>query len=617
MTRGRGRLGLVYAAIAVFPLSVKSAESDTSRFSPDSTSFPCPFGPPFVQISRGSSEVGFGEEFDLSPSQAATWNIRHTGDLFQGDLRFFHPDLVVAGRPVRLSPDGLGAQYARVIWRGRPMRDPWTFQADLGWLPTAFVGSARTTHTGIIDGVAVSAGGAALEVVQPQTNQPVTYLHHRDGFYDFAPVEFVHTRLIGKQMRLTAGGFFPSSAGRWPHANYGGQSLLGQVERSWENGSQVSVAFNDGRLRAEVPWSDSTRLLDRDELDLALSLPFGGHALEINAYDVRHRESYFGSGRGRRESGLVFRGKASRFFSSWRVSHFSGDVGEGHRIYRDELEVLVGGVRKTKAVRCGLGVGFSGWIQDQLEPQGAVWVEGGGLKRWSWRLSAARTTPTPPLERFANQPADALQPLPSEPFTEPERNLPGKASPLSSVELTLSREWAGGLATATGFGWWTSRLVVGEAVPDSERKTLTADGAHLTGWRVAYRKIWGDWDGEVAAVGFQRRSRRMPQGGYFHPEPNLRASAAAGWHRSFFAGNLEADVRFTARWFGTFNAWSGASWEELGGAYPLDARATVRIRRFTFYYGLHNWNSFPYYLVPGYRMMHREEYWGIHWTLLN
>ena len=100
-------------------------------------------------------------------------------------------------------------------------------------------------------------------------------------------------------------------------------------------------------------------------------------------------------------------------------------------------------------------------------------------------------------------------------------------------------------------------------------------------------------------------------------EPDLRLNWEIGWRRTFSEGSFEADISLSGSYFGSYDSYSPQGWQSIGGAYPLDLRFTMRIRNFTLYWGLHNWNSYQYDLAPGYRMMHKEEYWGIHWLLFD
>ena len=108
-------------------------------------------------------------------------------------------------------------------------------------------------------------------------------------------------------------------------------------------------------------------------------------------------------------------------------------------------------------------------------------------------------------------------------------------------------------------------------------------------------------------------------------EPNFRMLLETGWHRTFFNGDFEADILMSGKYFNSFFYYSKTDsgetetylWRTLTQSYPLEFRLTARIKRFTLYYGVHNWNSYQYEQIPDYKMIHREEYWGIDWMLLN
>ena len=100
-------------------------------------------------------------------------------------------------------------------------------------------------------------------------------------------------------------------------------------------------------------------------------------------------------------------------------------------------------------------------------------------------------------------------------------------------------------------------------------------------------------------------------------EPGFKMIWEIGWHRNFWDNDFETDISLGGKYFGSFDAYGPNGWEKIGNAYPLDFRLTFRIRRMTLYYGVHNWNSYQYYLMPNYKMIHKEEYWGISWLLID
>ncbi|MDP8229145.1 MAG: hypothetical protein P9M15_06805, partial [Candidatus Electryoneaceae bacterium] len=94
------RLTTVYLSFLLFFTSValsQTADEPTVRF-----------GHPLFNPLYTLSPLDGGDIYYLTPLDRAVLNIEQSGDLLRKDMRFFHPDLVTAGRTVVLSSLGSG-----------------------------------------------------------------------------------------------------------------------------------------------------------------------------------------------------------------------------------------------------------------------------------------------------------------------------------------------------------------------------------------------------------------------------------------------------------------------------------------------------------------------------
>ncbi len=114
-----------------------------------SDDYPMRFGHGLYAPVYDLSPLDAGQIYFLTSQQRAVLNIENTADLISNDLRFYHPDFVTAGREIYLSSGNIGTGSTKVLWRGRPFRDPSTLAADLSLLPPYSIGGLRMKSSGL------------------------------------------------------------------------------------------------------------------------------------------------------------------------------------------------------------------------------------------------------------------------------------------------------------------------------------------------------------------------------------------------------------------------------------------------------------------------------------
>ena len=592
---------------------------------------PVRFGHPLFNPNYTLSPLDGGDIYQLTSLERAVLNIEHSGDLLGNDIRFFHPDFVTAGRTVMLASLGSGVNGTRLLWRGRPFRDIGTGRANFDLMPLYSVGGIEAVHWGALDGV---IGSGAVVQFQPLTlryDQPVTVLYHRDGYYDFGPVEFIHSRRIGHNSYLSLGGFFPSSQGKFAHADYEGQTLHGEYVRRLGESTELTTAYMTGLHRVDIPFSDITRTTHRDDLDLQLVLsPNDRSRYEIGVYRVENRISYNGDGEYGRDVGLVVRGESGSFGGYMRINRMDGRLIGDSDYDLTQWEGSIGWRDSVGFVDLWLLAGGYGWWMDRIKP-----VTAGGLEAevpvigTIFASGKRAVDPHSPEMMFAeyrvNRPDDPERPVHDFDPTwnlYPELPVIGRTLPVTvnyGGNVGIRRNIRFGELELSGFRSVDRDIAVWSVDGDSVIIPKGLDQRTTTGWMLLWR--WGKiknspFRAMISMVGMNRFYEGVPEKSYWMEEPNFRLNWEIGWHRSFWDDQFETDILIGGRYFDSFYAYGSNGIERIGGAYPLDIRFTGRIHRFTLFYGVHNWNAYPYYLVPGYKMMHKEEYWGIHWMML-
>ena len=579
---------------------------------------PHPFGSPFYTSAASTSPLDGWFVWSPTPLQVATWDIRDAGGYLTGAPLFYCPDLVAPGQPVQPSAAGSGNEAGKVLWRGRPFRDPWTGLADLSLVAPWKIGTIRVASPGMIGGVAASGGVIELQPAEPEPITPITMLAHREGFYDFAPVEFIHGRPVSATTSLTLSGYFPSSAGRFSHSTFSGNALGGQVTRRFDS-SHLKVAYQLIDFRSEIPFSDSVRTVGRSDLDVSYRRSSQNEsAWEIGGYQTEQRLHWNGRGYSAGESGITSRVYwGDKWGGYLRLSELAGRRISVHR--QTEFEGTLGFRTVSGAWSASAAAGGSGWLKQGLNPMlnlagawqspglGKVIIEGQRLWQvWSLEMLSAAA------ENNSSDPADSLL------FLTELDSLPNR-SPVTTGRIGWNWETPAGLLSASAFIREARRPLAWRLIPGLEGAAATVgrtivDRSIIKGWEGSWSLDKSPYRALVNAAGFDRQMTG-DGAGFMAPEPSFRLYAEVGWHRQFYNGAFETDVLLSGRYFNAFYSPGPNEWLKMGGAYPLGFQASFRIFKFNFYWGLHNWNSFQYFLVPGYKALHKEEYFGINWVL--
>ncbi len=581
------------------------------------------FGHPLFSPVYLTTPLDAGYIYTLTSIQRALLNVEHSGDLLGWDVGFFHPDLVTAGREVCLSSLGAGLSGTKLLWRGRPFRQLRTGRADLSLIPPSVVGGVRAVHWGGLSGVISPGAAIEFQPLQPQSNIPLTYLYHREGFYDFEPVEFIHTRRFGPGTRVSFGGFFPSSRGRFYHSAYSGQTLHGQLAIDLSAQEELSISYMFGKHKTEYPRDENIQITDnRGDLDLNYTTRMGDGAwFDLGLYRVESRIKQGGLREYNRELGLVGRIVRGGVGGYLRLSRLDASLPGGGDYGLSELEGSLSWRGDYGRLSAWFVGGGSGWWPDRLRPVAAAGIEADLTPFGTPFVHLKQAVDPHSLEMMFADYDTARVIEEYEPVwgRYPDCPIIGGTLPVTVTRggrVGVRRALPLGILELSCFDRVELHPACWRLQGDSLITPVGLDRRETVGWEASYRFEWGPYRGYLALVDFQSESSPRMEVPTFHLEPDFRLVWEAGWHREFYNGDFETDLSFSGRYYGRYEAYPVGE-RSLGGAYPLDFKATARIRRFSIYWGLHNWNSYQYYLVPGYKMMHREEYWGIHWLLLD
>jgi hypothetical protein len=385
----------------------------------------------------------------------------------------------------------------------------------------------------------------------------------------------------------------------------------------------ISVSFQDGLHKTASPYRDHGTKIHRTDFDASFqtSIPdllpagsrFSGSLFRTETFTKRERNEFYG-----REWGIGSSMALNSYLLSANAGKTSGTLPGGTDYDLDNLELGISTGRVIGDYEIEASLGYDGDLPDRMAPSAQIDVKAKSGRVQPFLSIELIPNPHSPEERFASYRSPRFE-EPLQPLWEAHPTLPVKGSdlPLSSMraaELGGSTRLFRGVLTVSGYFWDEANPAGWRLDGDTAIVWKEFPKRRALGWILDYQYMKEEWRGKISTI---RLNRDFSADDQLLAEPPFRLYAEIGRHKSYFNGAFETDILFSGKYIAQFHSPAEIPGERLGGAYPLDARFTGRIGRFTFYYGLHNWNAYPYWLIPGYKMMHKEEYWGIDWLLLN
>jgi len=580
--------------------------------------------------------------FGLTSTHRNLLNITNSSDLLSSEISSFSPSLGVDGRETALSINGIGPEGTRLEWRGRPMRNPRNCRADFNRISPLSIGAVRSASSSMLSGVIGTGGTVEFSPIRFNSEDPVTALHHRDGYYGYEPVEFIHSRRILSGTYITTGGYFANTGGKVEHSRHEGHIIWGELTHQLTGNSIISATMMNRRDKTGITLTDRTINFNDNDWDLEYDLILKDSSnINISGYRTWRTEDEAGFHDYVREAGIDVK------FSDaiCEIGEFSlGSVGADIRIGRldiefpDENDVLLTEIEASAGWRNQYNkfsmwaiAGGYGWGPDRIRLN---WNS--GLEYFTTRFGSGHVSfsqavnPHSPEIMFADykeeRPSDDLIPMWR---VWPELPIKGKLLPVS-ISINQEIGWKYEVDNSellpgfshlhfdvTAFRTELRNPVVWTVENNNLLTPFTAKDRLITGWRSNLRLQYRQYRGSISMIGLNREDQIERGVPILSAEPTLRMNWEAGWHIFHWGDDFEGDISLGGQFYNSFISFGVDSWERIGGAYPLDFKLSMRIYGFTLYWGLHNWNSYVYRLVPGYKMIHKEEYFGIHWLLFN
>ena len=581
-------------------------------------------------------------EYGLTSSQRNLLNISNSADLLSSEISFHAQKLGVHGRENALSSNGVGAEGTRLEWRGRPMRNPRNCRADFNRIAPLSIGGVRSSSNSMLSGVIGTGGVVEFSPLSINTDEPVTTLHHRDGYYGFEPVEFIHARRISSGTSIVTGGYFSKTAGKIEHSRHEGHIVWGELNHQITKKSKIALTLMNRGDKTGISMTGRTINFNDNDWDLEYNLAFNDSSkLKVSGYKTWRTEDDSTFHDYAQEAGVDI----SFFDNDFLFNNVSiGGIGADLRIGRMDIEFPAENNVLLTEIEGSLGwrdqyknfslwaiAGCYGWGPERIGLTGNAGAEYKTNRLGSGYINISQAVnPHSPEIMFADfkeeRPTDDLNLLWR---NRPELPIKGRILPVT-ISINQELGWKYSEEDPKWFNYLSDinldisvfrKEIQNPAVWTVENNNLlipfTAQNRLITGWKSNLRLKHEQYRGSFSIIGLSRgdlAERGVP---VISAEPTIRLNWECGWHIVHWGEDFEGDVSFSGQWFNSFLSYEPGQWERLGGAYPLDFKLQMRIYGFTLYWGLHNWNSFNYHLVSGYQMIHKEEYFGIHWLLFN
>ncbi len=577
----------------------------------------------FESVPFNETPLTSGDIYYLTAFDRSILNLEHSGDLLGNDVRFFHPDLVTLGRTVQLSSLGSGISSTRLLWHGRPFRDLRTGQAYFDLIPLHAVGGVKSVHWGALNGV--TSPGAIIEF-QPTDNRydkPITALYHRDGFYDVRPVEFLHSQRLATNLYASFGGGMFASQGRFAHANQDGMTLYTDVIRTFEESGLITLSYMSDNNKVEIPFSNIVNTTRRSDMDVQWKFtPDSLTKYEITLYRVEDQVKWDSLKNYGRDVGLSLRASKGELGGYLRLNRIDGRLIGDAKYELIELESSVGYRNNFDTGSLSLSVGAYGYWLDKIRLVGTldyqIDIPSVGHLFLQAKQAVDPHSPEMMYAEYRNgRPFNDYDPAW---LMRPDLPIIGRDLPIPITrggQVGVKRPIRIGELELSGFGSVTQNKTIWGIEGDTIVTPVGLDWLWTYGWMASWNWHNDPFRAMIGMVGTSSKSSLAQLDNYINEEPAFRLIWEAGWHRLYWDDVFETDILMSGKYYSEYDAYGPNGIEAVGGAYPLDVRFTGRIKRFTLFYGVHNWNAYPYYLVPGYKMIHKEEYWGMNWMLLN
>ena len=528
---------------------------------------------------------------------------------------FYHYDLALIGQQ-QYSFNGGGDPVFTLF--GMPLNDALTGRFDHTLVSAGYVESLKI-GSGYNDGF-ISAG----EIIQSSTHKidpdlPYSRINYRDGYYGLGIADFIFAQRMGDYLGFQVGGKISEFNGRFGNSAHLGQQIRSSLYWYRPDGWNIRGTYISNNQRNEITHSLDRRLLTRSDFFLNATADSTEHQTSITVHFYTSENDYLN-----RPDQLedAFRFKIIRrmetagfslrpmvYFSWYRVKTGPG-FEENQPALTASLSAakqISGGLTGSAAASLEYGRDFLPALSAGLDYALSQELKLGG------KLSRSSRSPAPIHRIYNLQTSDFF--LPGSPVWQAPAFFPVIANndlqPETASEARLFSEIdlfsAVNLKAAVFYKYLENTIGLKWNNLSSNYTWYNAENTGLPGAEILLQT--------KRLKGFSFRTAQTFQ----NPDradnfiPRYWSNLQIDYSRRAGDTALIYTFEVHGKYYGVREGEIGGVYHTLGDDNVWGARFIFNIHDFTLYWGNENIFSRQYELIPGYKMMHREEIWGINW----
>ncbi|MBC8277328.1 MAG: ECF transporter S component [FCB group bacterium] len=529
---------------------------------------------------------------------------------------FYHYDLALTGQQQYMFK--IGGDPVFTLY-GMPLNDAMTGLFDHTLVSAGYV-DALQIGSGYNDGF-VSAG----DVIRSSTYKvdpdlPYSRINYRDGYYGLGIADFIFAQRVGDYLGFQIGGKVSEFNGRFGNSVHLGQQIRSSLYWYRPDGWNVRGTYISNNQRNEITHTLDRRLLHRSDFFLSATADSTEHQTSITAHFYTSENDYFdrpdqieGAFRFkiiRKMNAAGFSLHPMLYFNWYRVQ-----TGNGFEENQPSLlasvsadRPLSGRLNSSLAVSLEYGRDFLPAISTGLDYAFSKELKLGGT------LSRSSRSPVPIHRIYSLQTSDYF--LPGSPVWEAQANDPIAANrdlkpeTVSSARISAEIDLFStvNVNAAVFYKYLVNAIDLKWNNFSAKYDWYNADKREIPGAEVLIQTRRFKGFSFRTAQTFQNPEQLdnfIPQ---YWSNCKLDYSSRAG------STALIYTIELHGKYYGVREGEIGGVHKTLGDDNVWGVRFIFNIHDFTLFWGNENIFSRQYELIPGYRMMHREEIWGINWV---
>ena len=549
------------------------------------------------------------------------WERAHyqdTADIMRLLPGYYHYDLALPGQPQYLFSNG-GMQESVLF--GMPMNSYFDGGFDY-LLASAGYLSEMNIYPGAGRGLVDADGIVEFvpEVIDPE--MPYSRIDYRDGYYGFGVVDFTFAQRLREQYGFQLGGRVSEFNGRFANSDQSGEQFRSTAYWYRPDYWNVQFTYLNHHNKAGITHSYDRRAFVRNDFFLIAKKAGEESSTDFTLHyynteddflykpDPIERAVRFKASQRREAAGFSLR---PSIFADWYWVEAGG--------FSETQPSLSASLEANKEIT----VTFSNYSAVKLDYRDEFLFNLSTVfdyqvnSRLGFASSASRSGKFPaPLYRVYDltasdifrpgSPAWALSPGMQ---IEPNYNL--KAELTDMVDFNIEYFFRPGITLKTGAFYKIQENPVA-LQPAGQPDTFTW-------YNASDNTIWGV-NNLFETQRFYHIGMRA-QWTYHHPElltdfiPQNQGVLIVDYRNLFYEDELDFTAEIHGVYLSPRKGYAGGIYSQLEGVDVWGIRFKFMIKDFTLFWGNENIFAQQYEIIPGYKMIHREEVWGVHWVFWN